>query len=215
LYQSDTDTSKAIPLPKISGILLAAGESCRMGKPKLSLPWGKSTIIEGVVANFLESNIFELIVVVGANRDRMKEVLASKLLRIVENPDYQEGMGASIRQGVGAASSQAGGYLIGLGDQPLITTDIIDSLIASFAKEGQGIAVCAHEGKNGHPVLFARKFRQALCALRGDKGGRDLMKLYAAEVKQVEVGSKAIFADIDTPEDYQKLSGDSVALGED
>jgi len=177
-----------------------------MGQPKLSLPWGESTLIESVVSNFLQSTIFELIVVVGANQDRMKEVLASKPLHIVENPDYREGMGASIRQGVGAVSGQAEGYLIGLGDQPLITTGIINSLIASFAEEGQGIAVCAHEGKNGHPVLFARKFRKALCALRGDKGGRDLIKQHAAEVKQVEVGSKAIFLDIDTPEDYQKVS---------
>jgi len=182
-----------------------------MGQPKLSLPWGNSTLIESVVNNFLQSTISELIVVIGANRDRMKEILASKPLQIVENPNYREGMSTSIRQGVGAASSQAEAYLIGLGDQPLITAGIIDSLIASFAKEGQGIAVCAHEGKNGHPVLFARKFRKALCALRGDKGGRDLMKQHAAEVKQVEVGSKAIFLDIDTPVDYQKLSGDSVA----
>jgi len=130
---------------------------------------------------------------------------------MIENPYYQEGMSTSIRQGVEAASSQAEGYLIGLGDQPLITTDIINFLIAFFAKENPGIAVCAHEGKKGHPVIFARKFRQALCALTGDRGGRDLMKQYAAEVKQVEVGSKAIFVDIDTPEDYRKLTRHSIA----
>jgi len=177
-----------------------------MGQPKLRLPWGKSTLIESVVGNFLESKIFELIVVVGADQDRIKIVLASKLLRVVENLHYREGMSTSIRQGVEAASSQAEGYLIGLGDQPLITTDIINSLITSFVKENPGIAVCAHEGKNGHPVIFARKFSQALCALTGDRGGRDLIKEHAAEVKQVEAGSKAIFLDIDTPEDYQKVS---------
>ena len=211
MHQSDTNTNKAIPLPKISGILLAAGESCRMGEPKLSLPWGKGTLIESVVDNFLESTIFELIVVVGANRDPMKKVLASRPLHIVENSYYREGMSTSIRQGVEAASSQAEGYLIGLGDQPLITTGIINSLIAFFAEGKAGIAVCANEGKNGHPVVFARKFRQALCVLTGDRGGRELMKQYAAEVKQVEVGSKAIFKDIDTPEDYQKLTRHSIA----
>jgi molybdenum cofactor cytidylyltransferase len=206
LYKSDTNTNNTAPPPKISGILLAAGESRRMGQPKLCLPWGKSTLIESVVGNFLESHLFELIVVVGGDGDRIRRVLASKPLRIVENSYYREGMSTSIREGVEAASDQAEGYLIGLGDQPLITADIIDHLITSFAEERPGIAVCANEGKNGHPVIFSRRFRDALCALRGDRGGRDLMKEHAAKVKQVEVGTRAIVIDIDTPEDYRKLS---------
>jgi len=185
-----------------------------MGQPKLLLPWGKSTIIESVVRNFLNSKIFELIVVVGGDRERVKKALASEALSIIENPCYREGMGASIRQGVQAASDQAEAYLIGLGDQPLITAEIIDSLIAVFAREGPGIAVCAYEGKNGHPVIFGRKFRNSLCALRGDRGGRELVKQHAAEVRKVEMGSNAILVDIDTPEDYRKVSGHFVASGE-
>ena len=190
----------------ISGIILAAGESCRMGQPKLLLPWRKSTIIESVVDNYLESKIFELIVVVGANQDRIKEALVSKTVTIVENPYFQEGMSTSIKRGVGVVSNQAEGYLIGLGDQPLITTDIIDHLITSFSHERPGIAICTHQGKSGQPVIFDRKFRPALSTLKGDMGGRMIIEQHHGEVKQVEVGSEAIFMDIDTPEDYQKLT---------
>ena len=189
----------------ISGILLAAGESRRMGQPKLLLPWGKSTIIECVVDNYLASKIFELIVVVGGNQDLIKEVLTSKPVLVVENSSYQDGMGTSLSQGVEASSSQAEGYLIGLGDQPLITTGIIDYLIASFSQEGPGIVISAHQGKRGHPVIFANKFRNALCTLKGDIGGRTVIEQNRSEIKLVEIGSKVIFIDVNTPEDYRKL----------
>jgi molybdenum cofactor cytidylyltransferase len=189
----------------VSGILLAAGESLRMGRPKLLLPWGKTTILESIVDNYLNSKIFELIVVVNPNNTQIKDVLMSKPVVIVENPYYQEGMSTSIRQGVEAASDQAEGYLIGLGDQPLITTDIIDYIIASFSKEHPGIAICTHQGKRGHPVIFARKFRRDLCALKKDIGGRVIIEQYPAEIKYVDAGSETIFVDIDTPEDYQKF----------
>lgn len=190
----------------VSGILLAAGESRRMGQPKLLLPWGKTTVLERVVDNYLKSKISELIVVVGANQESLKEILISKPIIIVENLYYQEGMSTSISKGVEAASDQAEGYLIGLGDQPFITPDIIDSLITVFSDEYPGIAICSHKRKKGHPVIFARKFRQVLCALKGDVGGQMIVRQHFAEVKYVEVGSESIFMDIDTPEDYQKLN---------
>jgi len=195
----------------ISGILLAAGESRRMGQPKLLLPWGNTTILEKVVDTYLKTQISELIVVVGTNQKSLKAILISKPVIIVENPYYQEGMSTSIRNGVEAASNQAEGYLIGLGDQPLITPDIINSLITVFSNEHPGIAICSHKKKKGHPVIFARKFRQALCNLKGDIGGRTIIRKHGAEVKYVEVESEAIFMDIDTPDDYQKL--DKMILG--
>ena len=190
----------------ISGILLAAGESRRMGQPKLLLPWGNTTILEKVVDTYLKTKISELIVVVGTNQKSLKAILISKPVIIVENPYYQEGMGTSIRKGVEAASTQAEGYLIGLGDQPLITSDIINALITVFSIEHPGIALCSYKKKKGHPVIFARRFRQALCNLSGDRGGRTIIRQHGAEVRYVDIGSEAIFIDIDTPDDYQKLN---------
>lgn len=155
----------------ISGILLAGGEATRMGKPKLLLPWRNTTIIEHVVDTYLKSDISELIVVVGANPDNIKSALAQKPVLMVENHHYHEGMGTSIRRGVEAASRKAEGYLIGLGDQPLISADTIDQLITYFIKERPGIVVCTYKGKTGHPVLFARKFRRDLRSIKGDLGG--------------------------------------------
>jgi len=190
----------------ISGILLAAGESRRMGQPKLLLSWENTTILEKVVDTYLKTKLSELIVVVGANQESLKEILISKPVIMVENPYFQEGMGTSIRKGVEAASNQAEGYLIGLGDQPLITPDIINSLIAVFSNEQPGIALCSYKKKKGHPVIFARRFRQALCNLIGDTGGRTIIRQHGTEVRYVDIGSEAIFIDIDTPDDYQKLN---------
>ena len=189
----------------ISGILLAAGESRRMGTPKLLLPWGNTTMIEHIVNSYLSADLCELVVVVGADEKSIRQALSSKPVLIVENPDYREGMGSSLRRGVKAASKDAEGYLIGLGDQPLITTEIVNHLITSFLKARPGIAVCAHKGKYGHPVIFGRKFRKALCSIKGDTGGRKIIGEHPAEVTYVEVGSDGIFADVDTPEDYQAL----------
>ena len=190
----------------ISGILLAGGEATRMGKPKLLLPWRKTTIIGHVVDTYLKSDISELIVVVGANPDKIKRALAKKPVFMVENPHYHEGMGTSIRRGVEAASHKTGGYLIGLGDQPFISADTIDQLITYFVKKRPGIAVCSYKGKSGHPVLFARKFFRDLRSINGDMGGRTIISEHLNEVTYIEVGSKSITLDIDTPEDYQKLT---------
>jgi molybdenum cofactor cytidylyltransferase len=195
----------------ISGILLAAGESRRMGRPKLLLPWGKATILEKVVDNYLKAKISELIVVVGANQEAIKEMLISRPVVIVENPQYREGMGTSIGKGIHAATGQAEGYLIGLGDQPFITSDMINSLIAVFSEEHPGIAICSYKKETGHPVIFARKFRQALCNLKGDAGGRTIIRQHGEEVKYVDIGSEAIFMDIDTPDDYRKLDKSSLS----
>jgi len=190
----------------ISGILLAAGESRRMGKPKLFLPWKQTTIIEEVVDVYLKSTLSELIVVVGESKENIKEILQSKPVRVVENPLYRQGMSTSIRAGVLAASIETEGYCIGLGDQPLITTKVIDLLISSFLKDRTGIAVLSHQGKRGHPVVFSSVFRDALCSLNGDLGGRAIIEKHPSEVRHVEAGSKAVLEDIDTPEDYDKLS---------
>ena len=189
----------------ISGILLAAGESRRMGKPKLLLPWKKTTIIEDVVDVYLKSTLSELIVVVGENKESIKEVFKSKPVRIVENLLYHQGMSTSIRAGVLAASRVAEGYCIGLGDQPLITAGVINLLINSFLKDPTGIAVLSYQGKRGHPVIFSSSFRDALCSLSGDLGGRAIIENHLSEVRYVEAGSKAVLVDIDTPEDYDKL----------
>jgi len=206
LSQLSRDKFKpSVSQTKISGILLAAGEASRMGCQKLLLPWRGTTILESIVDSYVHSKIFELNVVVNPDNPQIKKALMMKPIVIVENPDYKEGMSTSIRQGIEATSAQADGYLIGLGDQPLITTDIIDHLVSSFSKECPGIVICSHQGKRGHPVIFARKFRRALLALERDKGGQMIIKQHSDEIQQVESGSKSIFMDIDTPEDYEKI----------
>lgn len=191
--------------PHISGILLAAGASQRMGRPKLLLPWKSGTIIEQVIDTYLRSILAELVVVIGAHADEVRMLVSPKAAVVVENYRYEEGMSTSIRCGVQAASPAADAYLIALADQPLITADAVDCLVQAFAAEKPLIAAAAYQGRRGHPVVFDRALHQELCTLQGDEGGKRLIGKYARQVLYVELGSSAVFTDIDTPEDYDKV----------
>ena len=195
------DTSEAV----VSAIILAAGESRRMGTPKLLLPWKQSTIIEQVVDTLMNSGVAEVIVVGGAETPRIRNLLRGRPVTVVENKEFRKGMSASIQCGIDAASKKTDAYLIALADQPLITTEIVNRVITSYVNEKTLIAVAAHAGQRGHPVVFDTALRQELCSLQGDEGGRSILKRYADKVQYVEVGSNAIFADIDFPEDYSKM----------
>jgi molybdenum cofactor cytidylyltransferase len=190
----------------ISGILLAAGESRRMGRPKLLLPWKEGMVIEHVVDTYLSSDISELIVVSGAEAERIESVLAGRRVVMTTNWQYEQGMGTSIRRGIEAASTRADAYLIALADQPLITVEIINRLIRRYGGSKPLIAAASHQGRRGHPIIFSKALRNELCEVRGDEGGRSVINKYSGKTDYVEVGSSAIFADMDTVEEYEKIN---------
>ena len=189
----------------ISGILLAAGESRRMGQPKLLLPWNEGTVIEHVVDTYLDSDIFELIVVAGAEAERIERTLAGRSVAMIVNRRYKQGMATSIQEGIKAAANSADAYLIALADQPLITTEIINRLIRYYRKSTPLITAASHQGRRGHPIIFSKALRDELCRVQGDEGGRSVINTYSDETDYVEVGSNAIFADMDTVEEYKRI----------
>ncbi len=192
-------------LPIISGILLAAGESRRMGRPKLLLQWGETTILEHVVDTYLQSRLHELVVVVGAEKEWINKSLEGRPVKITENPDRAKGMSTSIRCGIEAASNAVDAYLVALADQPLITPEVINLIIETFSAKRPLIAAAAHKGRRGHPVIFGKALRQELLGLQGDQGGRDIIGKYSRRTEYVEVGSDAVLSDMDTPEEYEEM----------
>lgn len=188
---------------RISAIILAAGESKRMGKPKQLLPIGESTILEKTIANFLASQVFEVIVVVGYQAEEMTVRLSGKSVKTVLNTAYRQGMSSSISAGIKSIDSKAQGILLALADQPFIDSMIINRIIGGFNAGCKGIAVPCYRGKRGHPVIFARKYEDELAALRGDVGGRKIITRHPDDVIEVDVDSAAIIADIDTLDDYK------------
>ncbi|MDP2660497.1 MAG: nucleotidyltransferase family protein [Dehalococcoidia bacterium] len=188
----------------ITGIILAAGESKRMGKPKQLLSFGSSTILEHVVENLLRSRIGELILVLGHQSGPIEARLEGVPVKKTINPDYREGMSTSIRAGIEAASTESRAFLIALGDQPLVRSEVVDQLVAAYEESGKGIVLPSFGGLSGHPVIFDLKYRDALLSLSGDKGGKSIVAAYPEDVLEVKVETASVVYDIDKWEDYQE-----------
>jgi molybdenum cofactor cytidylyltransferase len=208
---------------EVSAILLGAGESKRMGVDKLSLTWGRKTVLEHCLKTLLQSKVKEVIVVVN---DRMKRLVdhakdqkvhpersfftpPSKVgfgdaerVKIVNNRYYKRGMSTSVRRGLHAIDPRSHGILIALGDQPLIKTRTINALIHAFVQRKGTIVVPSFRGKQGHPVIFHCRYLKELLKLKGDVGGRSIIERHPGEVRLVRVKSEGVTKDMDTWEDY-------------
>ncbi len=190
---------------KVSAILLGAGESKRFGVNKLKLSWGKKTILEKCLHTFLRSKVEEVVLVLNEKMKEMEHRLTHRRVKIVYNPEYQKGMGKSIYYGIQAIHPKSEGVFIALGDQPNLKASTINALLRHFRQGEKGIVVPFYSGRKGHPVLFHRKYFQALSKLKGDTGGRSIINKNERDVEMVVTTSKGVIQDIDTWEDYQTL----------
>jgi molybdenum cofactor cytidylyltransferase len=189
--------------PMISAIILAAGESKRMGEPKQLMPFGQSTILEKAIDNLLSSAVNEIIVVLGYKAEEVLKTIATKPVKIAINPDYKQGMSTSIIAGLSLIARQAQAVMLALGDQPLVDSQTINQLIEEFYNHDKGIVVPTYHGKRGHPVIFAIKYKQKLLGLTGDIGGREVIKDHPDDILEVAVDSESVISDIDTINDYR------------
>ena len=186
----------------ISAILLAAGESNRMGQPKQLLPFGQSTILERTIDNLLDSAISETIVVMGYKEEEIRKTIADKPVKIAINPDYQQGMSTSIIAGLKQINKRARAVLIALSDQPFVDSQTITSLVEAFIANNKGIIIPVYRGKRGNPVIFAIRYKGELLNLKGDTGGREIIKRHPDDVLEVAVNCEGVLLDIDTMESY-------------
>jgi len=186
----------------ISAVILAAGESKRMGSPKLLMTWNDKTIIEETVDNYTGSAVNETIVVIGNKAQEIEKVLGERDVILVTNPRYTKGMSSSIITGVEFVNANARGIMLALADQPEVTSKTINKLIGTFSRLDKGIIVPVYDGERGNPVIFDTKYKKELLALKGDKGGRDIVNLHPEDVSEV-LADESVKADIDTPEDYK------------
>ncbi len=188
----------------ISGILLAAGLSTRMGEPKQLLPFGESTIVETVVDSMLGAKFDEVIVVVGHCAAEIQKQLGTRAIRTVFNADYREGMLTSAQTGVRALEA-SDAFALMLVDQPFITSALIDQVIDAYVQTDKGIALPSYNYRRGHPVLFHRRYADGILALGAESGGvRVLFKEYGDDIHYVLVDTDRVLRDIDYREDYER-----------
>ncbi|MDH5695074.1 MAG: molybdenum cofactor cytidylyltransferase [Dehalococcoidia bacterium] len=191
----------------VSAILLAAGESKRMGKPKQLMPLGNSTIVEQTIDNLLNSKVSEVILVLGYRAKELMKRVATKPVKIVVNPIYHQGMGTSIVAGLNLVDSRAQAVMLALGDQPFVDSQTINRLIEEFDNHDKGIAIPVYQGRRGHPIIFSIKYKAQLSGLKGDIGGRDIIKEHPEDIHEVAVSCEGIQIDIDTISNYSLQEG--------
>jgi molybdenum cofactor cytidylyltransferase len=188
----------------IAAVVLAAGLSRRMGRSKLVLPIGGQPVIRHAVEGALRGGVDRVLVVVGPGGAEIKQALAGLPVEFAVNPRPEEGQGASISAGVAALPPATEAALVVLGDQPGIEPRVVHELIAMFRRIDKAIVAPRYRGQQGNPVLFGREALPELIALTGDRGARMVVERSADRVAFVDF-DLPMPADIDTPEDYDRL----------
>ena len=200
----------------IYGIILAAGEGKRMGKVKLTLPLGNKKLIEWVLQAAKLTPLDKYFLVVRPKDKDIIKIGKAWGAEIVLNPDFRKGMSTSIKKALLKINTQeVEGFFLILGDQPLITSKIINKLIKSFSPGKREIVVPYYKNRRGNPVLFDIYWKDELMAITGDVGGRVLIKAHPEKVKRVNISDEAILFDIDQEKDYLKAQAYLKLLQED
>jgi molybdenum cofactor cytidylyltransferase len=191
---------------ELAAVVLAAGLSRRMGQAKLLLTIEGRAVVRMAVDNVLAAGIERIVVVSGTEQEAIADALAGLPVRFAINPTPEAGQGSSIAVGVAALPERAGAALIVLGDQPFVPPEVIPLLVAAFTRTGQPIVAPRYRDGRGNPVLFARAVFPELLGLAGDRGARAVTERDPSRVAVVDFETP-MPADIDTPEDYERLRG--------
>jgi molybdenum cofactor cytidylyltransferase len=189
----------------VAAIILAAGSASRMGRPKQLLDWGGRPLVRVVAEQALAARIDRVLAVVGAERGAVVAALGELPIEIVENPAYAAGQSTSLRAGIAALGTDVGAAIVLLGDQPFVTAEVVDRIVEAWRAGGAPIVAPVYAGQRGNPVLFARAVFSELLAIQGDQGARAILATNPSRVSLVEFDDPRPLADIDTPEDYERL----------
>lgn len=190
----------------ISGLILGAGASQRLGPPKQLLPFRDTTLLGWVVAQAQQAaKLDEVVVVLGRAADEIRERVNFGSACVVENPIFGQGCSSSYRAGLAAINPESAAIMIILGDQPGITPTVIDTLAETWRHKQTPIALCTYRGRKGHPMIFARSLFDRLEGLHGDKAAWKLVDANADVVQEVAF-DLPFPDDINTTKDFERLA---------
>ena len=187
----------------ISAIVLAAGLSTRMGKPKINLPWGSETVLVRILTVLDRSGIDEIIVVVGATEPTSLPDALSKKIKIIHN-DFADktGMLSSLKIGMGILNPDSIAYLVVLGDQPQIQTEVIRQMLAEYHKVKPSLLIPSFQMHRGHPWIISRILWGDILAMGATSNLRDFINKHKSMIHYVGVNTDSVLKDLDTPEEY-------------
>jgi molybdenum cofactor cytidylyltransferase len=188
----------------LDGILLAAGESRRMGYPKPLLKIDGVSFIERIATSMLAA-VPRLVIVLGAHADRIRPAIPrDDRIAVVENPNYSNGQLSSLKVGLAAVDPGAGGALVHLGDHPLVRVESFRRLLEAYRGWSQPIVIARCDGRRGHPLAFSRALFPELLDAPEHEGARYVVNRDPARVLYVDLDDPGINLDLDTPADLQR-----------
>jgi molybdenum cofactor cytidylyltransferase len=206
---------------RVTAVVLAAGQSRRMGQNKLTLPWGETTVLGRTLDNVAASAVHNVMVVTGHERQRVEAVVAAHAqppagpgalgeadiggeIGLAHNRDYANGMLASVQAAVRALPAHIEAILVVLGDQPMVGTETLDRLLMAYAGSPAGLVAPTYGNRRGNPVLIDRRYFAELLALPADAAPRALLARHPDDLLAVPVESEAVLHDLDRPEEYKR-----------
>jgi molybdenum cofactor cytidylyltransferase len=193
----------------IAALILAAGQSKRMGQPKMLLPWGTVTVIEQVIRVFAEAGMDDILVITGGVHEQVQDIILNGSreypVRTAYNKDYESGeMLSSIQCGLRDLTEESiGAALIALGDQPQVEESSVRRVCEAFLQTKSPLVVPSYRMRRGHPWLVARSLWNEILNMGPAQTPRNFLNAHAEAIHYVELDSPTILADLDTPEDYR------------
>lgn len=191
--------------PRLAAIVLAAGASSRMGRPKALLPWGDTTMLGRVLATARAGGVSPLVVVTGDAAAAVSTEAQLHGAATVYNPHWaSRGLAGSLQVGLVVLPPDVDGVLVWLADQPLVGAGLGPAILAAFAAARPAAVVPEHAGQWGHPVLFGRALFAELLALAPSEPPRSVLRRAGSGVLVLAVADAGVLTDLDTPEDYER-----------
>ncbi len=190
----------------IFGVVLSAGESSRMGRPKALLPIDGQTFIERIVGALKRGGIERIVVVLGFNADALRQQISHLPVEILVNPDHKLGQLSSLQVAVRhlQAAPDCDGVMLHLVDHPYIEPRLVRLMLQRFEESKCSIVVPRHQSKRGHPVIFSRALFDELLGAPLDQGAKAVVNAHRQETLEIETDDAGITVDIDTPELYRQ-----------
>ena len=189
----------------VVGVVLAAGESRRMGKLKALLPFGERTVIEQVIHDLLQVDLDGVAVVLGHRAAEIAAVVESLPVQIVYNADYRQGMTSSAQAAMREIEPVPEAYMLALVDQPHLGSEPAQRVLEAFRQSQQGLVIPTYQGKRGHPIALSSKYRDEALALGPDQGLNLVTRGHPDDTMEIPLADDFILQDMDYPEEYEAM----------